>query len=145
MSKHVGSTLESLFDDADEREEFELLTMKKIISERVRQAMQRSNYNQAQLARAMNSERVQVQRLLDPENTSCTLATLASAFTVLGLKLEVTQKGHVARKLKRVVPKAIVHSRPVAAKITRRLARVHSDKRSSATVGRSPHATRSSR
>jgi antitoxin HicB len=145
MSKHVGTTLESLFDDAGEREEFELLTMKKIISERVRLAMQRSNYNQAQLARAMNSERVQVQRLLDPENTSCTLATLASAFTVLGLKLEVTQKSRIVRKRKSVAPKTLVHSRPLAAKTVRRPARTHSDKRSSSAVGRTPHSTRSSR
>jgi len=66
--------------------------MKKVIAERVRRAMEKRHYNQAQLARAMNSKRVQVQRLLDPENTSCTLATLASAFTVLGLKLDVSQK-----------------------------------------------------
>ena len=137
MSKHVGSTLESLFDDSGEREEFELLTMKKIISERVRRAMQRRKYNQTQLARAMNSERVQVQRLLDPENTSCTLATLASAFTVLGLKLEVTQKAFAGSTVKHrfggaqksVVHKTFVRNRPVATKTVRRPARAHADKR----------------
>jgi antitoxin HicB len=100
MSKHIGSTLESLFDEMGERREFELLAMKKTIAACVQLAMQKRNFNQAQLARAMGSERVQVQRLLDPENTSCTLATLASAFTALGLKLEVSPKGRVAKRVR---------------------------------------------
>jgi hypothetical protein len=65
--------------------------MKKLISARVRLAMQARQLNNSSLARAMRKNRVQVQRLLDPQNASCSLATLASAFSVLGLKLDIKQ------------------------------------------------------
>lgn len=87
MKKHVGSTLSSLFDQLGEREEVDLLTQKKLLAAKIERAMERSNMTQSELARAMRTSRTVVHRLLDPRDTSVTLATLAKASKALGVKL----------------------------------------------------------
>jgi len=85
--KHVGSTLDSLFDELGEREQVELLTQKKLLAAKIERAMARRNMTQTGLARAMRTSRTVVYRLLDPRDTSVTLATLAKASKALGVKL----------------------------------------------------------
>jgi transcriptional regulator with XRE-family HTH domain len=72
-NKHVGSTLDSLLDELGEREE--------------ERAMTRQKMTQAELARAMRTSRTVVHRLLDPRDTSVTLATLSKASKALRVKL----------------------------------------------------------
>jgi antitoxin HicB len=83
----IGSTLESLFDELDEREDVELLTQKKLLASKIEQAMLRRNMTQSELAKRMRTSRTVVHRLLDPRDTSVTLATLAKASKALGVKL----------------------------------------------------------
>ncbi len=111
MNKHIGSTLESLFDELGERVEFEALTIKKIIAERVRRKMEAKGYNNAALAKAMHATRTQVQRLVDPKNTSLTLDTLAKAALALDLKIDLVPKrgASAAKKPTKVVAKAAKH------------------------------------
>lgn len=51
--------------------------------------MDELHLGKAALAEAMATSRTLIDRLLDPENTSVTLATLAKVSSVLGLKLSV--------------------------------------------------------
>jgi antitoxin HicB len=81
--KHVGSTLESLFEELGEREEVELLTQKKLLAAKI----ERAKMTQVELAKAMHTSRTVVHRLLDPHDTSVTLATLAKASKALGVRL----------------------------------------------------------
>jgi antitoxin HicB len=83
----IGSTLESLFDELDEREDVELLTQKKLLASKIEQATLRRNMTQSELAKRMRTSRTVVHRLLDPRDTSVTLATLAKASKALGVKL----------------------------------------------------------
>jgi DNA-binding phage protein len=85
--KHIGSTLDSLFEELGEREEVELLTQKKLLSAKIERAMARRNMTRTELACAMQTSRTVVYRLLDPRDTSVTLATLAKASKALGVKL----------------------------------------------------------
>lgn len=84
---HVGSTLDSLLEELGESEEVELLTQKKLLASKIARAMERSRMTQSELARAMRTSRTVVHRLLDPRDTSVTLATLAKASKALGVKL----------------------------------------------------------
>lgn len=88
--KHVGSSLTSLFDELDERAELDLLTRKKIIAERLHEAMEQQRMTKKALAEAMQTSRTVVHRLLDPSDTSVTLSTLAKASKALGLELNVS-------------------------------------------------------
>ncbi|MEZ4297635.1 MAG: helix-turn-helix transcriptional regulator [Polyangiaceae bacterium] len=87
MNKHVGSTMESLFEELGELEEVELLTQKKLLSEKIQRAMERKKLTQTDLARAMSTSRTVVHRLLDPHDTGITLSTIARASKALGVRL----------------------------------------------------------
>lgn len=87
MSKHVGSTLESLLEELGERGDVELLTQKKLLAAKVRRAMERRRMSKAALANAMATSRTVVHRLLDPRDTGVTLATLIKASQALRVKL----------------------------------------------------------
>jgi hypothetical protein len=85
--KHIGSTLDSLFDELGESEDVSLLTQKKLLAAKIERAMMRKRMTKAGLAAAMNTSRTVVHRLLDPADTGVTLATLWKASSVLGVKL----------------------------------------------------------
>ncbi len=87
MSRHIGSTLESLFDEMGEKEDLELLTQKKLLAQKVHRAMDRKGMTQGELAQAMDTSRTVVHRLLDPRDTGVTLATVAKASRALGVRL----------------------------------------------------------
>jgi plasmid maintenance system antidote protein VapI len=92
MNKHIGSSLESLFDEAGEREEFEARVMKKMIVDEMRESMERRKITPPGLATQMRTSRAAVKRLLDPSNTGLTLDTLVRAAAVLGLSLSLKRK-----------------------------------------------------
>ena len=85
--KNIGSTMDSLFDELGEREDVELLLQKKLLAEKIERAMAKRNMSQAELARTMRTSRTVIHRLLDPRDTSVTLATLSKASKALGVKL----------------------------------------------------------
>lgn len=87
MNKHVGSTLESFFEEMGELEEVELLTQKKLLADKIQRAMERKKLTQTDLARAMSTSRTVVHRLLDPRDTGTTLSTIARASKALGVRL----------------------------------------------------------
>jgi hypothetical protein len=55
MNKHIGPTLESLFDDLGEREAFEVSTVKKMVALQLRARMQKAGITPAGLAHAMKT------------------------------------------------------------------------------------------
>jgi antitoxin HicB len=83
----IGSTLDSFLEEEGIKEDVDLLAQKKVLAMRIEQAMARRKMTQAGLARAMQTSRTVVYRLLDPTDTSVTLATLAKASRALGVKL----------------------------------------------------------
>ena len=87
MNKHIGSSLTSLFDEMGETHEVDLLTQKKLLALKVQRAMQKKNMSQSELAKAMETSRTVVHRLLDPADTGVTLATVAKASKALGVRL----------------------------------------------------------
>jgi hypothetical protein len=94
MNKHIGSTLEALFDETGGRDEFEALTMKKVVALQLRARMQATRVTKTGLAHAMKTSRSAVDRLLNPANPSMTFETLARAARAMRAEVVV-----------RVVPK----------------------------------------
>ena len=87
MKKHIGTTLDSLFEELGEKEEVDLRTQKKLLAARIQQAMTRREMTQTDLAQAMRTSRTVVHRLLDPKDTGVTLTTLWKASKALGVRL----------------------------------------------------------
>jgi antitoxin HicB len=89
MRKNIGSSLTDFLDDQGIREEVDLLSKKKMLAQKLSQCMLNQKVTRTRLAKRMETSRTQVNRLLDPEDTSLTLATLAKAAGSLGLDMVV--------------------------------------------------------
>ena len=87
MNRHIGSRLTSLFDEMGETHDVDLLTQKKLLALKIQRAMQKKHMSQSELAKAMETSRTVVHRLLDPTDTGVTLATVAKASKALGVRL----------------------------------------------------------
>jgi hypothetical protein len=84
---NIGSSFDSFLEEEGIKEEVELRAQKAVIARRVADGLARSRMTQTQLATAMDTSRTVVHRLLDPTDTSVTLATLARASKALGVVL----------------------------------------------------------
>lgn len=84
-NKHIGSTLESLFDELGEGEEFRLVAQKKAFVIAAEQRMAVLEMSKNALAKRMRTSRPAIDRLLDPNHTSLTFASLNRATRALGL------------------------------------------------------------
>ena len=69
--------------------EIEDAQAKKALAWQFAQAMKEQNVTKATLARRMKTSRAQLDRLLDPENQSVTLKTLARAAEILGMRVQI--------------------------------------------------------
>lgn len=89
--KHVGSSFEDFLEEQGRLEESTAIAMKRVISWQIQQAMKDAHINKATMARRMKTSRAQLDRLLDENNPSATLDTIARAANALGkqIKLEI--------------------------------------------------------
>ena len=67
--------------------------MKRILAMQLADAMKERNLTKVEMARRMRTSRVQLDRLLDPDNDSVTLATLCRAAVVVGREQWSTTQG----------------------------------------------------
>ncbi len=87
-NKHIGSSLESLFEELGELEEVKRLALKKGIAVTILDRLAELSLTKAEFATKLRTSRSQLDRLLDPDDTSVTLRTLVRAATVLDLEVE---------------------------------------------------------
>lgn len=86
---HVGSTFESWLDEQGIREEVTAAAIKEVIAEQLAAEMKKKGITKAHMAEMMETSRAQIDRLLDPKNSSATLETLMRAAKVLGRQLRL--------------------------------------------------------
>ncbi len=105
--KHIGSTLDSLFEETGELEEVRERVSKRIFAEQLRLAMQRKKISNTEMARRMGTSRSAVLRVLDPSEPGVTLDSLVRASAAVGMHLEprlvapqASRKDPSARRLK---------------------------------------------
>ncbi len=91
QKKHHGSSLESFLAEEGILEEAAYAATKKVIAAQIAEATKQKGLTKTALAEQMGTERAQLDRLLDPDNGSVTLATLKRAAKTLGktLRLEL--------------------------------------------------------
>lgn len=85
----IGSSFDSYLEEEGIREEVEDLALKEIIADQIASAMKKDGITKSRMALRMRTSRRQLDRLLDPRNTSVTLLTLRRAAAALGRKLRV--------------------------------------------------------
>ena len=104
-NKHIGSTLESLFDDLGEGDEFRLGAQKMAFVIAAEQRMAALKLSKNALAKRLGTSRPAVDRLLDPTNTGLTLTTLGRATRALGLDFSLSFSEAKARSGRRATKK----------------------------------------
>jgi DNA-binding Xre family transcriptional regulator len=88
-NKHIGSSFESFLEEEGRREESEIVALKRVLAWKIGQAMREQALSKTAMADRMETSRSQLDRLLDPENTSVTLHTIQRAAMCVGLKLRL--------------------------------------------------------
>lgn len=84
----MGSTFDSFLEEEGILEEVEAKAIKKVLSMLIERELEHNEITRSALAKKMKTSRTAVNRLLDPENTSVTLATMVKASIALGRKIE---------------------------------------------------------
>jgi len=86
--KHLGSSFDDFLAEDGRLEEATATAMKRVIAWQIAQEMKVQKLSKTAMAERMHTSRAALNRLLDEEDTSLTLATLASALAVLGKRME---------------------------------------------------------
>ncbi|MEQ1887958.1 MAG: helix-turn-helix transcriptional regulator [Alphaproteobacteria bacterium] len=86
--KHVGSSFEDFLSNDGLLEECRAGAIKFMLAAELQKAMQQQHISKSEMAKRLQTSRTGIDRLLDPNNTSVTLNTLARVATVLGKRIE---------------------------------------------------------
>jgi len=86
---HVGSTFGSWLDEQGIREEITAAAIKEVIAEQLAAEMKKKGITKARMAEMMETSRAQIDRLLDPKDSSATLEALMRAAKVVGRRLRL--------------------------------------------------------
>jgi len=95
MNKHIGSDFDDFLKEAGIQEEATAAAIKRVVAWQLAEAMKAKHITKTEMAARMRTSRAVVNRLLDEDDTSVTLATLARASLAVGvpLKVEFTSSG----------------------------------------------------
>jgi len=87
--KHLGSSLDDFLMEEGILNQAEAIAAKRVLAYQVQKLMVEQGVTKAELARRMGTSRAVVDRLLDPDNPSVTLATLEKVARALGKRLQL--------------------------------------------------------
>ena len=85
----IGSSFDDFLKEERIYEEVTARAIKRVIARQLDTLMQTQGLTKASLARRMKTSRAQLDRLLDPDNESVTLATLTRAAQAVGRSLRM--------------------------------------------------------
>lgn len=88
-NSHDGGNLDDFLKEQGIFEEVEAAALKRALALRIADLMQKDDVKKTVMAKQMRTSRAALDRLLDPTNTSVTLATLARAAKALGRKVKI--------------------------------------------------------
>jgi DNA-binding phage protein len=85
----IGSSFDDFLREEDIYEEVTARAIKRVIARQLAVIMREQGLTKTALAKRMDTSRAQLERLLDPENESVTLATLTRAAHAVGRNLRM--------------------------------------------------------
>lgn len=86
---HEGSTLDDFLKKEGILEEVETAALKRVMAMRLADLLDEQPVKKTSLAKRIRTSRAALNRLLDPSNTSVTLATLVRAAAALGSRVKI--------------------------------------------------------
>ena len=88
-NKHRGTSFESFLKKEGLHEQVHAAALKRAIAMKLDDLMKQKRMYKSAMTAQMRTSRAAIHRLLDPENTSVTLATLNRAARSLGRKVKI--------------------------------------------------------
>jgi len=90
MAKNgVGSNFDDFLESEGFQSEVVAVAIKRVIAWQLAQTMKKKHISKTEMASRMQTSRAVVNRLLDEDDTSVTLATLARASVAVGASLKI--------------------------------------------------------
>lgn len=86
--KHLGSNFEDFLEEEGILESCRATAIKFKIARELEKAMEKQKITKAEMAKKLKTSRTGIDRLLDPENTSITLNTMAKVAHLLGKRID---------------------------------------------------------
>lgn len=93
-SENIGSSFDDFLEEEDIKEEVTAIALKRVISWQLSEAMETQKITKTEMASRMKTSRSVVNRLLDKNDSSVTLATLAKASLAVGVPLKIEFAPH---------------------------------------------------
>ena len=89
-NKYIGSSFDDFLQKEGILEESQAAAAKRVIAFQIKEIMQKRKITKKEMTARMHMKsRMQLDRLLDPENKSVTLLTLEKAANALGKRLKI--------------------------------------------------------
>ena len=87
--KHLGSSLDDFLEEEGRLAEAEAVATNRVLAFQIAKLMEEQQLSKTEMARRMSTSRAAVDRLLDSDSESATLATLEKAAAALGRRLQI--------------------------------------------------------
>ncbi len=88
-NKHIGSSFDGFLEEEGILGEAQAIAVARVLAWEVSQYLAKHNTTKTAFAKVLETSRMQVDRLIDPEDTSVSLNTMAKVAEVMGKKLEL--------------------------------------------------------
>ena len=89
MNKYSGSNFDDFLAEEGILEEVSIRAQKRLLALQIADILAESNLTKTEVAERMNASRSQLERLLDPDNTSVTLESLERLARAVGKRLKI--------------------------------------------------------
>ena len=86
---HIAESFDSFLREEGINESVRTTAIKRVLAMQLEEAMKQHKLARIEMARRMRTSRVQLDRLLDPDNDSVTLATLRRAAAIVGREVRL--------------------------------------------------------
>lgn len=87
---HVGSDFDAFLEEEGLLDDAQAIAVKRAIAYQLERGMKARHLTKTAMARRMRTTRAQLDRLLDPDNPSATLATLVKAANAVGKRVKIS-------------------------------------------------------
>ena len=89
LQQGMGSSFDEFLQEEGMLAQAEAVAIKRVIAFQLEETMTKEHNSKTEMAKRMNTSRSAINRLLDPLNTSITLATIESAVAAMGKRLQI--------------------------------------------------------
>lgn len=89
-NKHIGSNFDDFLEEEGLLAKAQAVAIARVFAWELEAYIAKENQSKTAIARSLETSRSAVDRILDPENTSISLTTMAKLAEVMGKKLQIT-------------------------------------------------------